>query len=167
MNKIVTNSTPIISLSILGKLDLLNELFEEVYVPNAVYEEIVNSNSTQSYGRNELEHQIKNGNFVKVEIKNQTLINTLYGKLHEGELEVIVGAKELDLNYVLIDERTARNMAKTFLLRPIGTVGILILAKKKGKIDKVKPHLDKLIANGIFLSVKLYNQVLAEVNESK
>lgn len=165
MKKIITNSTPIISLSIIGKLSLLHELFEEVYVPGAVYQEIVNGGSNKDYGREELKKFVKEGQFQLLQIKNKQLVNTLYGTLHEGELEVIVGAKELGLQNVLLDERAARSLSKTFLLRPIGTVGILLLAKKKGKIEKVKPLLDQLIANGIFLSKSLYKQVLIKAEE--
>lgn len=165
MKKIITNSTPIISLSIIGKFSLLHELFEEVYVPEAVYQEIVHGDSKEEYGRVELKKSVKEGEIQLLQIKNKQLVNTLYGKLHEGELEVIVGAKELGLKNVLLDERAARSLSKTLLLRPIGTVGILLLAKKKGKIEKVKPLLDQLITNGIYLSKSLYNQVLIEAEE--
>lgn len=165
MAKIITNSTPIISLSILGKLSLLGELFDDVYVPDAVFHEVVYGKSTKSYGCDDLKQLIEAGTFQAIEVKNKRLVNTLYGKLHEGELEVIVGAKELGLQTVLIDERDARILAKTFLLRPIGTVGILLLAKRRGKIKHVKPLLDKLIAEGIFLSESLYSQVLIEAGE--
>ena len=57
------------------------------------------------------------------------MIQRLYGKLHAGELETIVGGKELEIDFVLIDEIAARNMAKNFFLTPIGTLGILRLAK--------------------------------------
>lgn len=165
MKKIIINSTPIISLSIIGKLSLLHELFEEVYVPEAVYQEIVNGKSKKKYGRKELQKSVEEGNIKLLQIKNKQLVNTLYGKLHEGELEVIIGAKELGLLNVLLDERAARSLSKTLLLRPIGTVGILLLAKEKGKIENVKPFLDQLIANGIYLSKSLYNQVLNETEE--
>ncbi|MEZ7172648.1 DUF3368 domain-containing protein [Sporosarcina sp. OR05] len=165
MKKIIINSTPIISLSIIGKLSLLHELFEEVYVPEAVYQEIVNGKSKKKYGRKELQKSVEEGNIKLLQIKNKQLVNTLYGKLHEGELEVIIGAKELGLLNVLLDERAARSLSKTLLLRPIGTVGILLLAKEKGKIENVKPFLDQFIANGIYLSKSLYNQVLNETEE--
>ena len=131
MEKIITNSTPIIGLSILGKLHLLSDLFEEVYIPDAVYQEIIHSNSSRQYGREELERLINEGIFKLYAIENTNLVRKLYGKLHEGELEVVVGAKELNLQFVVMDELAARALAKTFLLKPIGTIGILILAKKK------------------------------------
>ena len=55
-SKIITNSTPIIGLSILGQLHLLADLFQQVYVPQAVYQEIVHSDSPRKYGKNELKN---------------------------------------------------------------------------------------------------------------
>ncbi|MFS0646066.1 DUF3368 domain-containing protein [Siminovitchia sp. 179-K 8D1 HS] len=165
MRKIISNSTPIISLAILGKLPLLAELFDVVYVPEAVYKEVVHTNTTKHYGKKELEQLVHEGKIHSIQVENKQLISTLYGKLHEGELEVIVGAKELGLETVLMDERAARSFAKTFLLRPIGTIGILLLAKKEGKVKQVKPLLDKLISEGVFLSKNLYYQALEEADE--
>ena len=114
-SKIITNSTPIIGLSILGQLHLLAELFEEVYIPEAVYNEIVHSDTPRRYGKNELKTLVSMGTFTLYAVENSDTVKKLYGRLHEGELEVIVGAKELDLQFVAIDEHAARTMAKLFL----------------------------------------------------
>lgn len=164
-SKVITNSTPIIGLSIIGKLHLLAALFDEVYVPEAVYEEVVNSDSPRQYGRDELSKMVKEGIFQLYHVENSYLVKKLYGKLHEGELEVIVGAKELDFKFVLIDEHAARTLAKTFLLKPIGTIGVLIFAKKKGLIEEVKPLLDILTKHGFYISKSPYQQALALVDE--
>jgi predicted nucleic acid-binding protein len=165
MDKIITNATPIISLSFLGKLKLLAELFNEVYIPSAVYREVVHGKSPRKYGRIELEEVVSKDVFTLYQVENSDLIHKLYGKLHEGELEVIVGAKELNIAFVAIDEHAARTLAKTFLLQPVGTVGILLFAKKKGKLDNVKDSLDQLIENGFFISKNIYEQALYQANE--
>ncbi len=164
-SKVITNSTPIIGLSIIGKLHLLTALFEEVYVPQAVYEEVVNSDSPRQYGRDELSTMVKERALQLYQVENSHLVKKLYGKLHEGELEVIVGAKELDLKFVVMDEHAARTLAKTFLLQPIGTIGVLIFAKKKGLIQEIKPLLDTLIIHDFYISKRLYQQALAQVAE--
>lgn len=64
----------------------------------------------------------------------------LYGEMHEGELEVIVAAKELSLEFVLIDERTARNFAEMNLLTPIGTIGLLV-SGTNGKLATIRREL--------------------------
>lgn len=164
-NSVVTNSTPIIGLSILGKLHLLPDLFAEVYVPEAVYQEIVHNESPRSYGKNELPLMISKGKFQIYNVENSSLVQKLFGKLHKGELEVIVGAKELDLKFVAIDEHAARTLSKTFLLQPIGTIGILILAKKKGLIEELQPLLHALRKHDFYISQKLYKQALVQAGE--
>lgn len=89
----------------------------------------------------------------------------LYGRLHRGELEVMVAAKELKIKRVIIDDRSARHFAETMLLRSIGLMGVLLLAKECKKIESVKKYLDILIENGFRMSVKLYNQVLKSAGE--
>ena len=85
--------------------------------------------------------------------------------MHFGELEVIVGAKELGIDFAIIDEHAARKKASEFLIDTIGVLGILSLAKTKGLINLVKPEMDKLISKGYRISDKLYNQILARNNE--
>ena len=164
MTKIMVNSSPIIALSIIGKLSLLNVLFDEVFIPTEVYREIVDSKS-QQYGKQEIKQAIEEGRITVHKIQNDALVNKLYGKLHRGELEVIVGAKELDIEFVLIDEKAARRLAEDFLLTSLGTVGLLILAKKTGKILRVKEYLDALISRNFRIDRRLYQQVLEEVKE--
>ncbi|WP_204377954.1 DUF3368 domain-containing protein [Clostridium ljungdahlii] len=89
----------------------------------------------------------------------------LYGRLHRGELEVMAAAKELKIKRVIIDDRSARHFAETMLLRSIGLMGILLLAKEYKKIESVKKYLDILIEKGFRMSVKLYNQILKSAGE--
>lgn len=89
----------------------------------------------------------------------------LYGRLHRGELEVMAAAKELKIKRVIIDDRSARHFGETMLLRSIGLMGILLLAKEYKKIGSVKEYLDILIEKGFRMSVKLYNQILKSAGE--
>lgn len=93
------------------------------------------------------------------------MVQRMYGKLHTGELETIIGGKELEIDFVLIDEVAARNMAKNFFLTPIGTLGILRLAKAQKKIEMVKPDIDFLIDRNYRIGKSLYEQVLKLENE--
>ncbi|MDQ0340010.1 putative nucleic acid-binding protein [Caldalkalibacillus uzonensis] len=166
MKQIVANATPIIALSMIGKLDLLGELFDEIIVPQAVYDEIMAGKGHRAYGKAELKYAIDHCNIKIYQVKNQTMVQEMFGRLHKGELETIVSAKELKIPYVLIDEPDARKLANTLLLKPIGTVGFLSLAKQKGKMQVLKPCLDELIAKGFRLSKPLYKKVLNSVGES-
>lgn len=164
MIKVVCNASPIIGLSMLGLLNLLYEMFE-VYIPKEVYNEIALAKEGYATGKNELIESVKRGQIKIYEVKDQDLVNKLYGHLHKGELETVVAAKEMNLTYVIIDEKSARGFAKTFFLKPIGILGVLQRAKELKKIDKLKPCLDILRDNGFRISNKLYYDLLKKVDE--
>ncbi|EOD01904.1 DUF3368 domain-containing protein [Caldisalinibacter kiritimatiensis] len=164
MTKIVSNSSPIIGLSMIGLLHLLWKMFHP-YIPKAVYDEIVNNQSEHCYGKEELKIAVEKGNIKIYEVKDKSLVDKLYGTLHKGEIETVIAAKEMGLTYVLIDEKAARNFATSFFLKPIGILGLLQRAKELGYIEKLKPYLDTLRRNGFRISDKLYYLLLKRVNE--
>jgi predicted nucleic acid-binding protein len=165
MIKAVCNSSPIIGLSIIKKLDLLWEIFDEVYITEEVYKEVTINEKIRKIGSKELIEAVKNNHIKIYSVKNKLLVEQLYGRLHRGELEVMAAAKELKIKRVIIDDRSARYFAETMLLRSIGLVGILLLAKEYKKIGSVKEYLDMLIEKGFRMSVKLYNQILKSAGE--
>lgn len=165
MIKAVCNSSPIIGLSIIKKLDLLWEIFDEVYITEEVYKEVTINEKIRKIGSKELIEAVKNNHIKIYGVKNKLLVEQLYGRLHRGELEVMVAAKELKIKRVIIDDRSARHFAETMLLRSIGLMGILLLAKEYKKIESVKEYLDILIEKGFRMSVKLYNQILKYAGE--
>ncbi|TYQ17001.1 UNVERIFIED_CONTAM: putative nucleic acid-binding protein [Acetivibrio alkalicellulosi] len=165
MSKIISNTSPLIALSMIGKLHLLWDLFDAVYIPNGVFCEIINSENEVDYGKREVTSAVDEGKIKVYSVKDEILIRKMIGRMHKGELETIVGGSELNVDFVLIDEKTARNGAKSFLLTPIGTLGILRIAKQEEKIDKIKPFIDVLLEKGYRISQKLYEDILKKENE--
>lgn len=163
--KAICNTSPIIGLSIIGRLELLWELFE-IYIPQEVYNEVVNESSDQAIGKHELRNAVAKGLIKIHEIKDQDFVSKSYGRLHKGELEVIVGAKEIGANIVIIDEKSARNFAEALMLKPLGTLGILKLAKQKEKINEIEPLIDLLVSKRFRISEKVINQLLRDVGEN-
>jgi predicted nucleic acid-binding protein len=87
--------------------------------------------------------------------------------LDEGEAEAIALASELGARVVLLDERDARRMAERIGLRVLGTVGVLVWAKRAGHIASLSAELDALEGRGRFrLSKALRERVLREVDET-
>lgn len=167
MNKIrvVCNTSPIIALLYLDKLNLLWEIFDEVILPEAVYKEICVNSKKYASQIQQVEKAIENKFITLYKVKNSKMVNELYGKLHHGELEVIFAAKELGIKLTVIDEIAARKMAREFLIDTIGIIGILLLAKKDNLLLMIKPFLDDLISNGYRISKKLYIETLKRANE--
>ncbi len=161
MKPAICNASPIIALSAIESLFLLTELFYPLYVPEAVYGEIMKE-TTDRPGSLELLQMLEKNAFQLYRVKNQDTVHQMYGKLHFGEIEVIVAAKELAVPFVILDDRSARKLAQTLLLRPIGTLGILRLAKQEGIISGVKPFVDRLISNNFRISRNIDEQIIKD-----
>lgn len=156
---IVADSSPLISFEILNKLTVLDQVFDEILIPEAVYNEIAKKNKPQAQ---------KLEKFAKTRVKqiqNRLAVQLLQKDLDIGESEAIVLGIENDIPNILIDDFKGRTTAQAHGLFPIGTIGVLLQAKKKGFIKKVKPELDKLVANHRRISEKLYARALELASE--
>jgi len=158
---VVSNAGPCIALARIGALNVLSALFGQVHIPAAVYDEIVTSGS----GRPGAEEIALAQWTHTVEIQDKTAVQLLRERLDAGESEAIVLALELQADLLLIDESRGRRVAEAHNLKKTGTVGILVLAKKHGLIDRVTPLLDALLASGFRMSEALYHRAQSLVGE--
>jgi predicted nucleic acid-binding protein len=161
MRRIIVNSTPIISLAGIDSLILLKKLYKEIIVPEAVYEEVSIEGESKIGAK-----RLKEADFIKIHsVDNKEAEKIFSTSLHKGEVEVLLLARELKADLVIIDDLLARKHAKYLDIKVTGTLGILLKAKKKGYLKKIKPLLDELINNNIYISDKLYKNVLDLANE--
>ena len=157
---IVSDSSPLICFAILGMLDVLNDIMEEIMVPTAVYEEI-------SVPKKPHSEEIKL--FLKdrvIPVENKVAVKLLEKEVDPGEAEAVVLAIEKRISDILIDDPKGRKAARTHGVLPVGTIGVLLQAKETGKIRQIKPLLDKLIKNKIRIGVSLYQKALEIAGES-
>jgi predicted nucleic acid-binding protein len=89
---------------------------------------------------------------------------TSRGRLGDGEWEAIALAVELGASAILVDDRPARRLAEAAGLTVIGTLGLLLEAKRAGHVRTIRAELDKLLETS-FLSQQLYDQVLSMAGE--
>jgi len=157
---VIVNTTPIISLSILGLLELLKNMYGEVIVPSAVHKEVL---AGGKYGIGVREY-IDASWIQKKEIKNRAL-RKHYFDLDDGEAEVLVLAEELEADLVIIDEYLGRKYAEILGFKLTGTLGILLKAKEQGKIKAVKSLIEKLQQAGVWFSKSLIDLVLMKASE--
>jgi len=157
--KAVINATPLISLAIIDKLSLLDELFDEIYIPKTVFKE-----ATIKWKRKAdvIEGWSNHRTLGTTDVRAKASLELI---LDEGEAEVIVLAQEIKADLVIIDEDKARKIAKLNNLKCTGTIGVLLDAKREGKIFQLKPFLDRLIAEEIYISDYLYNNAMVLSNE--
>ena len=158
---VVSNSSPLIHLSQIGRLYLLREFFKEILIPQAVYHEVVVEGEERPGSR-----EVKESPWIRVmEIRDKRLKNILELVLDRGEAEAITLALEVDADLVLLDDREARLQAKRLGLRVTGTIGILLRAKRLGLIESLKDELDKLKETGFRVSKSLEEKILRMAGE--
>ena len=161
--KVVCDSSVIIGLSVVGKLDILWRLFEDVYVPEAVFYEVCVKGKNR-VGSRELQDAVKCGCIKVKKPSNTLLVNSLVDPLGKGEAETIVLALEISADYACIDERIARRKAKQLGIKIKGTIGILWSAMKKNliSIKEFKECLSKLEDFGFRFPKRIIKRYLEE-----
>ncbi|NJL09743.1 MAG: DUF3368 domain-containing protein [Calothrix sp. SM1_7_51] len=153
---VVSDTSPISNLAAIGQLELLQKLYGSVIIPTAVYQEILNSGSTDPAVL-----AIQTARWIDtLSVTNFTLLQTLQNNLDIGEAEAITLAIELNADRLIVDERKGRNEAIKLGLRVTGILGILLAAKQQGLIPLIQPLLDDLIANGFWIREQLYAELL-------
>jgi predicted nucleic acid-binding protein len=159
MRKIISNTTPILSLLKIDKLDILKDLYGIVIIPFAVYQEIEEGKEKPYY------QDLTSLDWIEIRnIKNPDSKEYLID-LDDGEAEVIVLAKEINADLVILDEIMGRRYAKRFEINLTGTIGILLKAKEKGLVTSIKKLISELVEKGTWLNPKLISIALKMANE--
>lgn len=151
---------PILNLGLIGRLELLPSLYEQVLMPAAVFQELTHSDC-------EPKVLAPTSSWVVVaQVRNQAEVNHLCGQLDSGEAEAIVLAEEKGADLLLMDERCGRRIAASRGLGITGLLGVLAEAKQAGLIETVQPLLDDLTQRaGFWIGAHLSAKVLAQVGE--
>ena len=162
---VVADTTPIISLLKLNRLDLLKELFKTVFIPQFVLQELTVNINYQS----EAEAVLK-AEFIKAQnVNDRSAVHVLMkvNMLDRGESEAIILADELGAEVLLIDERKGRKIAKQLGINLSGTLGILMKAfdRKLLNTSEVLSYLDELQRNNRQLGQKLIDQVKQHIGQ--
>lgn len=146
-NLIVCNTGPIIALSIIDRLDLLNSLFSRIIVSDQVHREILHGGSSGSGVATYVQ-----ASWIERASLSGAIDDLLMSVPDEGEASVIQLAREISARQVLIDERKARKIARAvYGLNVIGTAGILVRAKRKGALIGVGEALSQMRDGGYWL----------------
>lgn len=156
----VVNASPLIFLSRAGLTDLLKQAGSTIIVPSPVAEEIkqrgVNDPTAQALTNNE---------WLLILDALSIPPNIQAWDLGAGESSVLTHAYNNVGMIAVIDDLCARRCAVTLNIPVIGTLGLVLIAKKRGVIPLARPVMDKLRQTGMYLSNATMNQALALVGE--
>jgi uncharacterized protein len=159
---VVCDSSPIIGLSAVARLPLLQQLYGRILIPKSVARDIARG-SPEPPGRTDLE----SSDWITIqEVGDSVLLRVLDGELDRGEAEALALAFELRAELLLVDERRARKVAARLGLNVVGVLGVLVEAKEKGLLSEVRPVFDDLMTRaGFRIKTGLYSAVLRAVGE--
>ncbi|MEW6097427.1 MAG: DUF3368 domain-containing protein [bacterium] len=155
---VVSNTTPLISLSLLNQLSLLEIIFKEIHIPVEVYEELV-IKGQREHGAKE----ISKSKWIIIhrvfrEDKSEALL-----KLDSADAQTIILAEDLKANLVLLDDKDARHAAKAKGIKTLGTVGILMVAFKHRLIpslNTVEEYIKYLNDKGQWVDESVFEKAL-------
>jgi predicted nucleic acid-binding protein len=157
---LVADSSALIALSICDSLYLLDSLFGEVLVPETVFWEVTRSDKPEA---KKLEYYL-HGKTRKVDMNSYVFLDAF---ADAGETEAMLLYKQISAYKMLIDDSRGRKVAKINNIKTIGSLGVLLSAKKAGLIPAITPFIDLLAVSQIYISPSLIQTVLSLAGESQ
>ena len=159
---VVSNASPLISLTKIGCLHLLPELFGQISIAPEVHHEIVGAGINRPGAA-----AIQNASWIVLQpLKNALRLQQwqrLY-RLGPGELATLLLAQELAADLTLVDERAARLLAAQHRVKVLGSVGVLELGYRQGGIADLRTTYHQLLSQGIYIDRQILNRSLAALN---
>jgi predicted nucleic acid-binding protein len=154
------NASPIICMMKAGIIEVLPALFKDIVVPQEVKREIL------VRGRTDLKGEVL-ASYQWIRLVNDIVVapQVAAWDLGQGESAVISFALENPGFWAVIDDREARRCATALHCRHTGTLGIIVLAKRRGVIPSIRGYLERLKEAGLWLSDELVDQVSRKSGE--
>lgn len=159
---VVADSGPLIALAGCGQLELLAAVFDVLHVPQAVLDETTADRSRP--GAAEIAAFVQARAQVHAN-RDDPVYAAAVGHLDEGEAQALSLAHALGCG-VLMDERRGRQTAMRQGLPLFGVLGVLLQAKRIGKLERIAPALERMQVNGYRISQALTDQALRLAGET-
>jgi predicted nucleic acid-binding protein len=160
---VVSDAGPLIHLSLVGRVDLLPLLYQRILIPDLVHQEVVQKGAGLAGSA-----EIGNADWIEIAEHDPgaPLIQLLSIDLDLGEAAAIWLAVDRRSEWILSDDRKARLAAERLGLKVRGSLGVLVEAKRRTLVPTIAPLLHELRAKGVWLSERLVEMVLREVDEA-
>ncbi len=161
---IVSNTSPVLNLAIVGQLPLLRQQFGEIWIPPTVLDELrVEEDMPGSQSAREA---MEEGWLRVEEVRSRPLVQALHRDLDKGEAEAIALALQVGAEWTLLDEREGRRTAKSLGLKVTGILGILLRAWREGELPSLRRAMEDLREKaGFHIGAELFAELLRESGE--
>jgi predicted nucleic acid-binding protein len=161
MLKAISNTSPLLYLYRIGAIDWLPKLFDEVWIPEAVKNEL-------AAGRSKGYDVPNPEDYPWLSIVNpKSMPSEWLGlDLGVGEIAAMALALENPKRIVLLDDMLARRTAQVAGLQVWGTLKVVLEAKSHGLVDKIEPYITKLSESGMWVSADVRQRILKLADES-
>jgi hypothetical protein len=158
---VVSDTSPIRALEFLGILPVLGKMYGSVVVPPTVQSEL------ESPRPRFAPIDLRRFDFIEVRApRDVNQVKFFLQSLDLGESEALALAMEIGAEAVLVDESAGRQAATQHGIPWLGTIGILLQAKSDGRLEQIRPLVDRLINElGFFVSDELRQRVLKLAGE--
>lgn len=150
---LIADASALVALSACDSLALLDELFGQVWVPEAVFNEVAVTDKPQAARL----HSYLQNKIRTVDMRNFVFLDAF---ADAGETAAMLLYKEMLADYLLIDDKRGRKVAKINQIKTIGSLGVLLQAKRTGLIPAVAPLLKQIAASPVFIGADLLQTVL-------
>lgn len=158
---VVSDAGPLLYLGAVHRLSLLERLFQRVVVPRSVWDEVV----TAGVGRAGAAAVAEATWLVVLDVPATSVPPDARRHLDPGEADGIQIALHIHADLFLCDDRAGRVVAEDCGLPVIGTLGVLVRARREGLIDAIRPEIEAILAMGFRSSPALVARVLEQVGE--
>ena len=161
----IFDSSPLIYLNKVGLNWIFKQLEGEKIIPTQVYKQVVTEGKNQGYADALISEDLVNKGVIKVvqvaENGFKEMLKSLEKELHEGELEVLILAKNKG-GVAVLDESIAREVGRIFKIEVHGTLFLILLMVRMGKLGKIeaKAKMDLMIDKGFRLGHEKYLEFL-------
>jgi uncharacterized protein len=161
---VVSNTSPISNLAIIGRLGLLRARYEKIIIPPAVWEELRALRHPE--GKKSIEDAISDGWLIIQPLPDEALALAVPGEIDPGETCAIQLAQHIGAEKVLLDDSLARAVAQKLGLTIAGLLAELLFAKNEGTIESVAEEIRHLRSEAkFFISSAIESVILLAAGE--
>lgn len=171
--KVVSNLSPLIYLAKIGRLNLIKNVYGQIWIPEAVFNETVTQGKILKITDASIIQQAVGKWILKERISSETDLKYAFldenNKIGLGENQALKLCKQLNADIFVVDDKEARRVSRILEIKPIGTCGILVQAHRKSLIstNEAEQVLDNLIRAKFRIDSTLYSSIIKKLRKTR